>query len=124
MARIGPSRDTRPERVVRMWLVRHRVRHRRNFRELPGSPDFYLPRHRLAVFVDGRFWHDPRSRAVRISAFWSRKIEVNVRRDRRVRRRLRIRLGLRTHRIWDTDLTRRKLAWQLRLRRVLQAAVS
>lgn len=69
-----------------------------------GRPDFYFPRARLAVFVDGCFWHGcpvcarrtPRNR----SAFWQSKLDANVRRDRRVRRALN-RAGIQTLRVWE-----------------------
>ena len=56
-----------------------------------GRPDFAWPRLKVAVFVDGCFWHGcsckylPRSN----KDFWRRKIEANVRRDKRVSRQLR-----------------------------------
>jgi DNA mismatch endonuclease (patch repair protein) len=57
-----------------------------------GRPDFAWPGRKLAVFVDGCFWHGckkckhlPRSNR----QFWKEKIENNIRRDRRVARRLR-----------------------------------
>jgi DNA mismatch endonuclease (patch repair protein) len=60
--------------------------------KLPGKPDFVFPKQRLAVFVDGCFWHGcpkhatwPKTRA----AFWKAKIEGNRSRDRRVNRALR-----------------------------------
>lgn len=116
MAVIGPSKNTRPERLVRMFLVSLKVRHELHARWLPGSPDLFLHDHDLAVFVDGRFWHCPDSKARKISKFWRDKIDANVRRDRRSRRRLRA-MGIRTVRVWDSDLKRP--GWQARLRRLL-----
>jgi DNA mismatch endonuclease (patch repair protein) len=90
MAQLGPSKNTRPERVVRMHLVRLGLRHRRNHRGLPGTPDFWLYRDRVAVLVYGVFWHHPvNSNMLRMSAFWREKLRRNVNRDRRDRRRLR-----------------------------------
>ncbi len=70
---------------------------------LPGRPDFAWPRLKVAVFVDGCFWHGcprcyqaPRHNA----AFWREKIEVNKRRDRLVARRLR-EDGWTVLRIWE-----------------------
>ena len=58
---------------------------------IPGRPDFAWPGLKVAVFVDGCFWHGcsckrlPRSN----KRFWQRKIENNKKRDKRVARRLR-----------------------------------
>lgn len=77
-------------------------------RHLPifGRPDFVFPRLRLAVFVDGCFWHQCPQHATRPknnAAFWLRKLEANVRRDRLVTRTLRAR-GWQVVRIWEHDL--------------------
>ena len=71
-----------------------------------GTPDFYFRRARLAVFIDGCFWHGcplcghlPRTR----SAFWRAKIERNKARRVQVARRLR-RDGIWVLRIWEHEL--------------------
>ena len=120
MARIGPSKATRPERVVRMFLVRNRIPHKCNVKGLPGTPDIVIERSRTAVFVDGRFWHCSNSKARLISDFWKNKIDANVRRDRRKRRELRS-IGYSILRIWDSDLRRR--GWQARLLRSVGRSV-
>ncbi len=80
-----------PESEVRSFRVR---------------PDFVFQRERVALFVDGCFWHGcprhatwPASRA----AWWRRKILANKRRDARVTRALR-RAGWRVLRIWEHTL--------------------
>ena len=79
-------------------------------------PDFVFPRLRLAVFVDGCFWHCcpkhatwPRNRA----AFWLAKITGNKARDRRVNYALRKR-GWKVIRIWEHELARKNLPRLLR----------
>lgn len=75
---------------------------------LPGKPDFVFPRKRLAVFVDGCFWHGcPRhgSRPRTNALFWARKIARNRQRDRDVNQELRLR-GWQVVRIWEHELTR------------------
>jgi DNA mismatch endonuclease, patch repair protein len=76
-----------------------------------GKPDFVFQKQRLAVFVDGCFWHrhrgckfayTPKSRA----AFWLRKFKNNVARDKVVSRTLR-KEGWRILRIWECDLAPR-----------------
>lgn len=70
---------------------------------LPGKPDFAWRKERVAVFVDGCFWHGcPRCyRAPRHNAeFWKAKVEGNRRRDRRADRQLRA-MGWKVIRIWE-----------------------
>lgn len=75
--------------------------------ELPGKPDFVFRRHRVAVFVDGDFWHGFRfpQWKVQVSSFWRRKIDTNRRRDRSVHRKLR-RLGWIVLRVWGHEIKR------------------
>lgn len=77
-------------------------------RHLPifGRPDFAFPKQKLAVFVDGCFWHGcPRCycRPKSNRKYWDAKIARNRERDRKVSRELR-RLGWRVIRIWEHDL--------------------
>lgn len=78
-------------------------------RLVAGKPDFYFPKRRVAVFVDGCFWHAcpkcfqaPRQNG----QFWREKIERNRKRDQRVMRSLRCD-GIKVIRIWEHDLERR-----------------
>jgi DNA mismatch endonuclease (patch repair protein) len=94
MSRIR-GRDTKPEQLVRAALHRLGFRFRLKARRLVGRPDVVLTRHRVAVFVNGCFWHrhagcglayTPKSNR----SFWLAKFASNVRRDRTVRRTLRM----------------------------------
>jgi DNA mismatch endonuclease (patch repair protein) len=94
------------------------IRGWRRSQPLFGKPDFLFRRERLAVFVDGCFWHrhrgckfsyTPKSR----TEFWLPKFEQNIARDRLVTRTLR-RAGWRVLRIWECELTARKQAHVLR----------
>jgi DNA mismatch endonuclease (patch repair protein) len=86
--------------------------------ELPGHPDFTFARERLTVFVDGCFWHGC-ERCYRApstnSAFWSKKILLNEKRDRRVDRALR-HLGWSVMRIWEHSIRETPVAVVRRLR--------
>ena len=104
MRRIG-ARDTKPELVVRSLLHRGGLRFRLHARELPGSPDIVLPRHRTVVFVHGCFWH--RHAGCRLAYipksnlnFWQTKFDGNVRRDRRKADALR-KSGWRVVTVWE-----------------------
>ena len=79
---------------------------------LMGKPDFVFPKQRLAVFVDGCFWHGcpkhgtlPKTNAV----FWSAKIAYNRARDRRVTRTLKG-LGWKVIRIWEHALAPKRVS--------------
>lgn len=112
------------ERLFRMTLVRSGVSGwRLHPRDLPASPDVYFPQHRLAVFLDGCFWHGcPKCwHPIRTRRkFWALKINLNKRRDRRDTRRLK---GARicVVRIWEHELKRG--SW-LRLLRAMLASQS
>lgn len=88
-----------------------------------GKPDFVFPKLKLAVFVDGCFWHGCPKHATwpkHNAGFWRKKIAANRSRDRRVNRTLRDR-GWRVVRIWEHELIRtnqRRL--RARLRRCLR----
>jgi DNA mismatch endonuclease (patch repair protein) len=56
MARVH-SRDTKPEMLLRKALSERGVRYRLHRKDIPGTPDVYIPRLHLAVFVNGCFWH-------------------------------------------------------------------
>ena len=82
---------------------------------VPGRPDFAWPGRRVAVFVDGCFWHGcsfktiPKSN----SQFWKGKIERNQERDRTVVRQLRA-AGWKVIRVWECALERKKTLTDIR----------
>jgi DNA mismatch endonuclease (patch repair protein) len=92
---------------LRSALVRFRLRGWRiASKEIPGRPDFYFPKRRLAVFVDGCFWHGcrrcghyPKTN----SKFWRAKIERNRVRDRKTAEVLQG-LGVKVIRFWEHEL--------------------
>jgi DNA mismatch endonuclease (patch repair protein) len=98
------TRKTEPEELVAGALRQLKLRFRRHDPRLPGTPDFSFPDARLAVFVDGDFWHGrawfQRGEAPATNReFWIRKFEVNRRHDRIVNRSLR-RRGWSVLRLW------------------------
>lgn len=103
MSRIR-GRDTQLEVIIRRMLWSLGWRYRVNSK-LPGKPDIVFTRQRLAVFIDGCFWHRcplhfqaPATNA----RFWEVKIEGNVRRDREVVERLAT-AGWSVLRIWEHE---------------------
>lgn len=107
MARIKGS-DTGPERLLRHALWTAGLRGwRLHQTALPGKPDIAFLRARLAVFVDGAFWHGHPSRywQGRTSTYWDTKIARNQARDIRVDQELQS-MGWFPLRIWDFEVTR------------------
>ena len=78
--------STRPETLIRRELHRRGLRFRVNYRSLPGRPDVVFTSARIAVFVDGCFWHACPDHFVMPKnnrEWWREKLEQNVARDRR-----------------------------------------
>lgn len=104
MARVR-SRNTAPEEALRKALWAQGARYRLHAR-LPGTPDLAFPSARLAVFVDGCFWHGcPKhySSPVTNATFWAVKLARNLARDKSAENALG-RLGWRVLRIWEHEI--------------------
>ena len=99
------SRDTDIERVVQYHLRRLGYRFKTHPNTVLGRPDIYMPGIRVAVFIDGDFWHGHRFNTWEsaLSPFWQVKIRTNIQRDKRVRKSLRSQ-GINVVRIWQHDL--------------------
>lgn len=106
--------DTDIEKVVRSTLHKFGFRFRLHDGKLPGKPDIILPRHKVVVFVHGCFWHGHnkcnkgRLRPKRNAWFWKKKIELNKKRDLRVRTQLE-KLGWRVLTVWECEIKNKKL---------------
>lgn len=104
------SKDTKPEILVRRYLHGRGFRYRLHVRDLPGSPDLVLPKHRVAILVHGCFWH--RHQGCRYATtpannaeHWRRKFDGNVERDQRKMKALEA-AGWRVIVVWECDLRR------------------
>ena len=117
------TRNTLPELAVRRIAHRMGLRFRLHRKDLPGRPDLVLPKHRLAVFVHGCFWH--RHEGCRFSStpksrtdFWTEKFAANMDRDARQESALR-KLGWQVLVIWqcetkDEEVVEHRLAGLIR----------
>lgn len=88
----------------------------RRHRPVFGKPDFVFPKLRLALFVDGCFWHfcPKHSRMPKGNAeYWERKKLVNQKRDRLVTKTLKAK-GWNVLRVWEHDLAKKREAVLLR----------
>jgi DNA mismatch endonuclease (patch repair protein) len=102
------GRDTGPEIALRRELHRRGLRyfvHRRPVRNLRRTADIVFPRRKLAVFMDGCFWHgcpDHHTVAKTNAQYWAAKVHTNVERDRETVRNLEG-AGWRVVRIWEHE---------------------
>lgn len=85
------SKDTKIEIQVRHWLYHHGIRYRKNCKDIPGKPDIAIKKYKIAIFVNGCFWHGhegckyyrvPKTRV----DYWKPKIESNKLRDEKAYR--------------------------------------
>jgi DNA mismatch endonuclease Vsr len=99
------SKDTGLEKIVRSELHRRGFRFRKHVRDLPGSPDAVFVKAKVAVFIDGDFWHGYKfsNWEHKLQVYWREKIKRNIARDRRNHAKLR-RMGWRVIRIWQHDV--------------------
>ena len=99
------SRDTKVELDVRKELHRRGYRFRVNAPWLAGKPDVVFTKIRLAIFIDGDFWHGRRFErwSDKLAPYWREKIAGNKARDRRHATLLRSE-GWTVMRFWEHDL--------------------
>ena len=110
--------DTPPELRLRRALWKLGVRYRTHLRGVPGRPDLGLKGKRVAVFVDGCFWHGcPRCYVApkRNADFWARKVRYNRARRRRVLAELK-REGWTVVQVWGHEVERDLHRTMLRVR--------
>lgn len=102
------GKDTKPELIVRQMLREMGLPgYRLNWKKAPGRPDIAYPGRRIAIFVNGCFWHrcpycklsTPKTH----SDFWQQKFDKNVERDRKKVQELEA-MGWRTITIWECQL--------------------
>lgn len=122
MRAIKSVNNATTERRIRAHLSQLRVRGWR-IRPVgfPGSPDFVFPNKKIAIFVDGCFWHGcpkcghiPKSNA----EYWRRKLKRNKSRDRSVNKQLRS-AGLIVIRMWECEIKRNPLKCVRAVKRLL-----
>jgi DNA mismatch endonuclease (patch repair protein) len=107
MSKIG-GKNTKPEMLFRKALWRKGVRYRVNSKKLPGKPDVSIKKYKLAIFIDGEFWHgfnwNERKETIQSNrGFWIPKIERNMQRDKEVNQQL-IEMGYTVFRFWAKDI--------------------
>ncbi len=99
------GRDTKPEILLRKALWHKGYRYRLKNR-LPGRPDIVFSTERVAVFVDGCFWHgcpEHYQKPATNANFWREKIRRNRKRDREVNALLKSQ-GWKVLRFWEHEV--------------------
>jgi DNA mismatch endonuclease (patch repair protein) len=102
------GKNTKPELFFRNELWKKGVRYRVDSRQLIGRPDVSIKKYKLAIFIDGEFWHgynwdDRQDKISNNRAFWIPKIERNMQRDRQVNRQLE-EMGYTVFRFWEHEI--------------------
>lgn len=89
-----------------MW--RNRIRYRKHVVSICGKPDYVIKKYKLAIFVDSEFWHGKNWKVEKYRiksnrAFWWKKIESNIRRDKIVNKTLKNQ-GYHILRFWGSQV--------------------
>ena len=106
------SKNTKPELLVRKYIFSKGYRYRIHNKNLPGNPDISIKKYKIAIFINGCFWHGhdcdighlPKSNA----DFWREKIEKNRKRDLQKETEL-LDLQYSVYTIWECELTKNKI---------------
>jgi len=101
------GKGTGPETTITGLLRRRRLRFETHAKDLPGRPDIVFRKRKIAVFIDGDFWHGWRFPLWehKLTPKWREKIGKTRARDQRNFRKLR-RAGWRVLRIWEHQVER------------------
>ena len=79
-------KKSRVESILAKALWHNGYRYRLNYKKLPGTPDIALIKYKIAIFVDGEFWHGKdfektKEKLKNNKDYWIEKIEENIKRD-------------------------------------------
>ena len=103
------SKGTKPELIVFAELKARGLTFQKHYDRAPGKPDVAKPRKRLAVFIDGDFWHGRELQRViqkyGEESYWAMKLERNIARDAEQVDQL-ISIGWQVLRVWESDIKR------------------
>lgn len=116
MSRIRGYGNKETEVAFATLLRQNKITGWRRHYKIFGKPDFVFSKHKLAVFIDGCFWHGcPKHSKMPANnrTFWKKKLSSNKLRDRLVGRTLCSR-GWRVMRIWEHNLAQTRIVRQLR----------
>jgi len=106
------SKNTKPELLVRKFLFSKGYRYRIHNKKLPGSPDIVFTKNKIAIFINGCFWHGhdcdifhlPKSNV----EYWKEKLDKNRERDL-VKKDELLKLDYKVYTIWECELVKSKI---------------
>lgn len=116
------SEETQIEQVAFKYLRKQGIYFQKHCKKAPGSPDIALPRKKIAVFIDGDFWHGwqfSKKRDKLPKKYWLKKIESNIQRDKKNRAKLR-REGWKVLRVWEHQLKNQQKKYLKKILNLLQ----
>jgi len=109
MSRIR-GKDTSIELTLRKALWKQGIRYRKNYKNIPGSPDIAITKYKIAIFCDSEFFHGkdwdilkPHLEAGNNPDYWVKKIERNRERDKEIDKQL-LFLGWTVIHFWGKDI--------------------
>ena len=107
-----PSKNTKPEIILRKALFAKGFRYRINYKKLPGKPDIVFPKYKIVIFVHGCFWHGhdigcidshiPKTN----TDYWVKKIAKNKERDKNNAIQI-LSMGWKILTVWDCEIQQR-----------------
>lgn len=102
------GKDTKIEIILRKALWKKGYRYRKNYKELPGSPDIAIKKYKIAIFCDSEFFHGynweiKKQKLGNNRDYWINKIEKNIERDKTVDFKL-IAIGWVPVHFWGEDI--------------------
>ena len=118
MSRITGRGNKDTELAMILVMRKHHISGWQRNQAVLGKPDFIFPKEKIALFVDGCFWHGcPKPKHSNLprnnQEFWAKKLQANKDRDRFVNRELR-KLGWKVVRVWEHEFrTPEKIAAKL-----------
>lgn len=106
------AKNSKPELLLRKALWRRNLRYRIHDHSLPGKPDIVIKKYKLAIFIDGEFWHGYNWEQIKLKLkinkeFWIPKIERNMQKDRIYNRQLQ-EMGYTVFRFWSEEVLKHR----------------
>ncbi|MEA3255673.1 MAG: very short patch repair endonuclease [Candidatus Altiarchaeota archaeon] len=100
------GKNTQPELLLRKYLFLKGLKGYRLKSSLIGKPDIVFTKYKIAIFIDGCFWHKCPGCFVKPTSninFWKKKIDGNVKRDKEVNKILK-KQGWKVIRFWEHEI--------------------
>lgn len=100
------SKGTKAEILFESKLKENGIRYKTHSLEVEGKPDFIIEGRKIAIFIDGEFWHGKlwkKKNKIPNSDYWKQKISKNIERDKKVNKILK-KSGWQVLRFWETNI--------------------